>query len=159
MNRHGKLGGPAFLLATIALFVSLTSGAVAAGIVPLAKHALTADTATNAKKLGGQTPAQIHASLKGAQGPAGPAGPAGPPATMSVSTHAQSFSLAASGAASVTAACASGQKAIGGGSQSDGAVLAFDSYPTAADDGWSVYLGNLDSSAGHSGNVFAVCVG
>jgi hypothetical protein len=78
MNRHGKLGGPAFVLAMIALFVALTGGAVAAGIVPLAKHALTADTATNAKKLGGQTPAQIKASLKGPAGPAGPAGPQGP---------------------------------------------------------------------------------
>jgi hypothetical protein len=84
MTRHGKLGGPAFVLAMIALFISLTSGAVAAGIVPLAKHALTADTATNAKKLGGQTPAQLKAGLRGTQGPAGPAGaqgvqgPAGP---------------------------------------------------------------------------------
>jgi hypothetical protein len=57
----------------------------------------------------------------------------------------------------VTAACASGQKAISGGVQSDGLVLAFDSYPTTADDGWTMVVGNLDDSA-HNGNVFAVCV-
>jgi hypothetical protein len=155
MKTHGKLGGPAFVLAMIALFVSLTSGAVAAGIVPLAKHALTADTATNAKKLGGQTPAQIHASLKGAQGPAGPAGPA---AAMSVSTHAQQFSVAANDGTAVTAMCASGQKAISGGVQSDGTVLPFSSYPTTAGDGWTILVINIDDGAAHNGNVYAVCV-
>ena len=54
-----RFGGPAFVLALIALFVALGGGAVAAGIVPVAKHAFTADTASNALKLGGKTPAQI----------------------------------------------------------------------------------------------------
>ena len=35
----------------LALFVALTGGAVAAGIVPVAKHAFVADVAKNAKKL------------------------------------------------------------------------------------------------------------
>jgi hypothetical protein len=77
MNRFG-LGGPALILACLAIFVALTGGAIAAQVVPMAKHAVTADTATNAKKLGGKTPAQIKASLRGAQGPQGPAGQAGP---------------------------------------------------------------------------------
>src|SRR5262245_60386050 len=78
------LGGPALVVACIAFFVALTGGAVAAAVVPMAKHALSADTATNAKKLGGKTPAQIKATLRGAPGPAGAtgatgaAGPAGP---------------------------------------------------------------------------------
>jgi hypothetical protein len=64
-----------------ALFLALTGGAVAGGIVPLAKHAYTADSATvarNAKHLGGKTPAQIAASMRGPQGIQGSAGPVGP---------------------------------------------------------------------------------
>src|SRR5262245_4083403 len=76
MKRSG-LSGPALAVACIALFIALTGGAVAAAVVPIAKRALTADTALNAKKLGGKTPAEIKSSLRGAQGPAGPAGAAG----------------------------------------------------------------------------------
>ena len=57
-----NLGGPALVVAAIALFVALGEGAVAAGIVPLARHALTAGTATNALKFGGRTPVQIKAA-------------------------------------------------------------------------------------------------
>ncbi len=60
-----NLGGPALVVAAIALFVALGEGAVAAGIVPLARHAITAGTATNALKLGGRTPLQLKASLRG----------------------------------------------------------------------------------------------
>lgn len=63
------------VIAAIALFVALSSGAVAAGIVPLARHAYTADTATNARKLGGKTPAQLRATFRGARGPQGIQGP------------------------------------------------------------------------------------
>jgi Collagen triple helix repeat (20 copies) len=73
-----RLSGAAFVVSSIALFVALSGGAIAAGIVPLAKHAVTADTASNAKKLGGMTPAHIRAAMRGAQGPAGPAGATGP---------------------------------------------------------------------------------
>ena len=54
---------PAMVVALLALFVALSGTAVAAGVVPLAKHALTANTATtaitakNALKLGGLTAA------------------------------------------------------------------------------------------------------
>ena len=59
---------PAFVVSMIALFVALggTAGAVAMQTVPLAKRALTAD---NAKKLGGQTGAQI--ASRAAQGSLG----------------------------------------------------------------------------------------
>jgi collagen triple helix repeat protein len=73
-----KLGAPACALALIALFVALGGGAVAAGVVPLARHAMTAGTAANALKLGGKTPKQLKAALRGARGPQGLTGPAGP---------------------------------------------------------------------------------
>jgi hypothetical protein len=176
-----KLGAPGFVLALIALFVSLGGGAVAAGIVPLAQHAVTAGTATNAWKLGGKSPKQIKAGLRGArgpnglqgprgaQGPAGPAGatgpqgPAGPSGAAAVSVHTASWSLTTGGTAGdmndFTVNCAAGQKAVSGGYTSDGSVLTFQSRPTAADDGWSIYLDNADKSAAHSGNVYAVCLG
>jgi len=86
MLRHIPRPSPAFVVALVALFVALSGSAVAAGIVPLAKHARTADSATvagNARHLGGKTAAQLASSMRGpqgavgAQGPAGPAGPAG----------------------------------------------------------------------------------
>ena len=265
-----KLGGPAFVLATISLFVALTGGAVAAGIVPLARHAITAGTATNALKLGGKTPAQIKASLRGAsgsqgpqgvqgpagpkgdtgatgvagprgadgpagppgpkgdvgtglkivgtvatstdlptagttgdaylvagdlyvwtgsawtdagpvkgpqgdtgvQGPAGPKGdtgatgvqgPAGTPGTVAVSVHTTAFSLTAGNTAGdtsdVTASCGAGQKAVSGGFDSNGDVFNFDTRPTAADDGWSIFVANGDTTAGASGTVYAICLG
>ncbi len=66
---------PAFVVAMIALFVALggTAGAVVTATVPLAKRALTAD---NAKKLGGQTSAQlVSQASKAAQTAAQAPGP------------------------------------------------------------------------------------
>jgi hypothetical protein len=166
-----NLGGPALVVALIALFVALGEGAVTAGIVPLAKHALTAGTATNALKLGGKTPAQLRTSLRGAAGPAGPAGPTGAAGSAKVSLQSQTFSLNASGdpaggdTAAITASCPSGQKAVGGGYSTDGGVglsggvLGADSAPTATDGGWSVNLTNLDGGGTHTGKVYAVCFG
>ena len=257
-----KLGGPAFLLAMIALFVALSGVAVAAGIVPLARHAITAGTATNALKLGGKTPAQIKAGLRGvqgpagSQGPAGPAGPAGPkgdagpagaaghqgvqgiqgpqgdvgaglkiigtvatvgalpatgttgdaylvgvnlyvwtgsawtnagpvqgpqgatgptgaqgvqgiqgqqgiqgvPGTAAVSVHTQAYSLPANGQQTVTVSCSAGQKAVGGGFDSNGSVFNFDTKPTGPDDGWSIVLANPDTMT-DSGTAYAICLG
>ena len=167
-----RLSGPAFALALIALFVALGGGAVAAGIVPLARHSITAGTASNALKLGGKTPSQIAKSLHGArgpqglrglQGPQGPAGPQGTPGTAAaVSVHTVAYSLAAGADQTVVASCGPGQKAIGGGYDSDSAhaVINLDLKPTAADDGWSILLDNQDkNSAPHSGTVYAVCLG
>lgn len=167
-----NLGGPAFVLAAIALFVALGEGAVAAGIVPLARHAITAGTATNALKLGGKTPAQIKSTLRGAPGPQGlqgTQGPAGPSGSTAVSVHPQTFTLNASGTdgdtGTITATCGSGQKAVGGGYAPDGTqglaggVIGSTSKPTSADDGWSVYVENIDGSASHTGTVYALCLG
>ncbi len=266
--RH-RLPQPATVIASVALFVALSSGALAAGIVPLAKHAFTADTAANAKKLGGKTPAQLAASLRGQRGIAGPAGAAGPagqtgpagpagvpgptgaagpqgsvgpqgpkgdvgsglkivgtaasvgalpatgnpgdaylvggnlhvwtgsawsnagpvqgpkgdngdkgdtgsqgpqgtqgpqgiPGTAAVSIHTQAFSLAGSGTGDdtelFTVTCASGQKAIGGGYDSNGNIFNEDTFPTAADDGWSIFLVNYDNTT-RTGTVYAICLG
>ena len=176
-----RFGVPAFVLASIALFVALSGGAGAAGIVPLARHATTAGTAANALKLGGKTPAQLraawigNAAKQGQPGPQGPAGqkgdtgatgargPAGPAGTAAVSVHTAPVSLAIGGAAGekglFTVNCGAGQKAISGGYDADGTVLALMTHPTAADDGWQIYLDNADDSAAHTGTVYVVCLG
>jgi hypothetical protein len=168
----------AFVLASIALFVALSGGAVAAGIVPLARHAVTAGTASNAMKFGGKTPAQLRAAwlgnsskqgVPGPQGPKGdtgargPAGPAGPAGSSSLSVHASAYSLAVGGTPGekglFTVSCGAGQKAVSGGYDADGTVLALMTHPTAADDGWQIYLDNADAGAAHSGTVYVVCQG
>jgi hypothetical protein len=173
-----KLPSPAFVLALIALFVALTGGAVAAGVVPLARHAVTAGTASNALKFGGRTPVQLKTDFRGVRGmrgptgpagpqgqagPQGPAGPAGASGAGTVSVHSASWSLTTGGTAGdmndFTVSCGAGQKAISGGYTSDGSVLTFQSRPTPADDGWSLYLDNADKTAAHSGTVYAVCLG
>jgi len=116
-----RFGLPALVLALIALFVALSGGAVAAGIVPLAQHAITAGTASNALKLGGKTPAQIKTSLRGARGlqgvqgpagPAGPTGPAGPSSTLGLQFVSGESGFDASSPKSATATCPSGKRAI-----------------------------------------------
>jgi hypothetical protein len=169
-----RLSGPAFVLALIALFVALGGGAVAAGIVPLARHAITAGTAANALKLGGKTRAQLATSLRGARGPqgvrgpagavgpAGPAGPAGASPAAAVSVHTITYTLNAGANQTFVANCGTGQKAIGGGYDSDSAsaVINLDLKPTPADDGWSILLANQDkNNAPHTGTVYAVCLG
>ena len=267
MLRHIPRPSPALVVALVALFVALSGSAVAAGIVPLAKHARTADSATvagNARHLGGKTAAELAATMRGpqglvgAQGPAGPVGPAGPagpagakgdagatgaegpkgdkgekgdvgtglkivgtvaaesdlpaagttgdgylvggdlyvwtgskwtnagpvlgpqgpqgsagptgpagPAgptgqagTAAVSIHTQAYSgLQAQSGQSFTVACASGQKAVSGGFDSDGDVFNFDTKPTADDSGWQIFLANGADSGTASGTVYAVCLG
>ncbi len=54
--------------------------------------------------------------------------------------------------------CASGQKAIGGGYDSNGNIFNEDTFPTAADDGWSIFLVNYDNTT-RTGTVYAICLG
>jgi hypothetical protein len=146
---------PAFVVAMIALFVALggTAGAVATQAVPLAKRALTAD---NAKKLGGQTSAQIISQAsKAAQAP-------GPASTASglVTTVTQSVGTFAPGMeAAVSVVCGAGKKVLGGGFSSDGAVFSFDSHP-ANDTTWRMYLVNGDEAQPAANvTVYAICIG
>ncbi len=97
----------------------------------------------------------------GAAGPAGPAGPAGAAGTAAASVHSAAYSLPAGGAQTFVTSCGAGQKAVGGGYDGDGsgAVINLDLKPTAADDGWSIWLVNTDTNASHTGTVYAVCLG
>jgi hypothetical protein len=137
-----KRPSPAFVVATIALFVGLggTAGAVATQGVPLAKRALVAE---NAKKLGGQTSAQITA--KAAQQASRAPGPASTAAGLVV-TKTQSAGQVPAGDALATfdISCDSG-RVIGGGMSSDGAIVTFDSFPKS-DTTWEVIVGNFGDS-------------
>ena len=156
---YRKHSSPALVVALIALFVSLSGTAVAAGIVPLAKRALTADRAKQAavadvaKKLG---PAASTALAQQAGQMPGPASTA----AGLVSLKSAPFSLATSAGSMFTAPCASGEKAVGGGFgyESSALVLSSDSLPTGDGSGWQMYLFNLSSSSAVSGTVYAVCL-
>jgi hypothetical protein len=159
MNVRMKRPSPAFVVAMIAMFLALggTAGAVVTAAVPLAKRALVAD---NAKKLGGKSAAQIGAAAAAAalsQSPAG-ARPASS-AVGVVTTKSAPWSLAGDQGSDFAAACDSGQKVIGGGYDNpSGDALALDTRPGSDGASWRIYLINLSSSAGASGNVYAICL-
>jgi hypothetical protein len=134
----------------IALFVSLGGTAVAAGVVPLAKRALTAD---NAKKLGGQTADAIAASAAARPGPASTA------AGLVVIKTSQ-WSLAPDGENDFVVTCDSGQKAVGGGWEDPGGwAHAWDMRPTGDGNGWRVYVAlNPAAPAQQNGTVYAICL-
>ena len=149
---------PALVIGMIALFVALggTAGAVVTAAVPLAKRALVAD---NAKKLGGQTSAQIAALGAKAAVTLSPAGPR--PASSAaglVTVKSAPASIGANAANTFSVACDSGQKVSGGGYASSGGLVAMlGSAPTADGSGWSVFVGDLTGS-GSSGSVYALCL-
>ena len=135
---------PALVVAVLALFVSLSGTAVAAGVVPMAKKALFAN---NAGKLQGKTLQQVAALP----------GPSSKAATL-VSVSSTPFSLGVSEERDFTVQCASGAKAISGGYTSPNTVLGFDSRPSPDGAGWGMYLVNLSNSAAGAGTVYAVCL-
>jgi RecA/RadA recombinase len=149
-------GVAAFAVALIALFVALggTAGASEQKAVPLAKHALVAD---NAKKLGGQTAAQIIAkgAAAGAALSAQTAGPASTAASL-VTIKTGTVQIAASALNGADVACDSGSKVVGGGMTTDGAVVVTDTYPKN-DTTWSAGGVNLGSSTANA-TVYAVCL-
>ena len=152
-----KRPSPAFVIAMIALFVGLTgtAGAVATQVVPLAKRALVAE---NAKKLGGQTAAQIssravqHAVQQASQAP----GPASTAAALVV-VKSSSGQIAAGGWAPFQVACDAGQKVVGGGFSSNEIVIGLDSYPSS-DTTWSLFLINGSDTAPASVSTYATCI-
>lgn len=162
MSRKPRLPSPAMAVALAALFVALSGTAVAAGVPALAKRALVAD---NAKKLGGQTSAQLLATAstaaKAAAAAAGTAaaqqpGPAST-ATGLITVKGAGFAVGANQGNFFTVTCDAGQKAISGGyANPTGAALNFDSFPTADGAGWTLWLSAGPS--GGSGTVYAVCI-
>ena len=147
---------PALVVGMIALFVALggTAGAVVTAAVPLAKRALVAD---NAKKLGGQTSAQIvsAAATQAGQAP----GPASTAAGL-VTTKSAAFSVSPQQEQIVTATCDAGSKAVGGGfnNPSSALVLSAGSFATADGAGWTEDLINISSSSPGSGTVTVQCL-
>jgi hypothetical protein len=153
---HLRHPSPALVIAVVALFVSLSGTAVAAGVVPLAKRALTADKAKvsdNAKKLGGKTAIQITSEAAAKPGPASSAA-----GLITVRTTA--FSLNPDEQKEVAAPCAAGEKAISGGYSYTGSALVMNADSTASADGasWVQYLMNFSDSQGVSGSVQAICL-
>jgi hypothetical protein len=160
-GKFHKRPSPAFVVAMVALFVALggTAGAVVNAAVPLAKRALLAD---NAKKLGGQTGAQIAAvGAKAGAAQALSQSPAGARIASSaaglVTLKTGSGQIAAGGVQSFTIACDAGQKVLGGGFTSDQLVLGFDSYPSN-DATWSLFLGNVNDGAAANVTTYASCM-
>jgi len=161
MHLKLKRPSPALIVAVVALFVALggTAGAVVAQAVPLAKRALVAE---NAKKLGGQTSAQIiaAASAKGAQAalsqsPAG-ARPASTAAGLTVTKSQAVGSVPSVTFRTVQIACDAGQTAIGGGMSSDGIVVMGDNYPLNSTT-FEIGFVNLGSGAANV-TVYVVCL-
>jgi hypothetical protein len=140
--------------ASIALFASFggTAGASEQAAVPLAKRALVAD---NAKKLGGQTAAQIVAAAAKA-GAALSATTPGPASTTTGLTVIKTGTgqIATESINGLDVTCDAG-KLVGGGFSSDGAVLIVDSYPKS-DVTWSA--GGLNIGSGTANfTVYAIC--
>ncbi len=155
-----KRPSPAFVVAMVALFVGLggTAGAVATQAVPLAKRALVAE---NAKKLGGQTSAQLtsRAVQQAVQQASQAPGPASTAASL-VTTKSVPFSVGPEGEQIVTAACDAGSKAVGGGfsNPTSALVVSAGSFATSDGVGWTEDLINFSSSTAGSGTVVVQCL-
>ena len=156
-----KRPSPALVVATVALFVALggTAGAVVNAAVPLAKRALLADKAKvatlaeNAKKLDGQTAAQIASQASQAPGPASTAA-----GLVSIKTGTWSGGPNASSDFTVT--CDPGLKAVGGGWEDpQGWAHAWDDRPTSDGAGWRTYVTVSENAPGtQSGLLYVVCI-
>lgn len=148
MKRRVTRPSPALVVAIIALFVALggTAGAVVTQ-VDVARRALVAD---NARKLGGQTLAQVRSSAAARPGPASTAA-----GTLSITSGTTTLAPDQEGEFSIS--CPAGQKAAGGGFSSDGSVFNLDSYP-ASDVQWRIYLVNGSTTAPANVTMYATCV-
>lgn len=151
-DKRTKRPSPALVVAMVALFVALggTAGAVVTAAVPLAKRALTAD---NAKKLAGQTPAQIAEQAAGMPGPASSA-------AGLVTIKTGTWSLASGSSSDFSIACDSPQKAIAGGwDDPNGWAHSWDDRPSPDGSAWRVYITTSDNAPGmQSGGLYAVCI-
>jgi len=150
--RRSRRPSPAFVIAMIALFVAFggTAGAVVTATVPLAKRALMAD---NAKKVGGQTTAQIVQQAAGLPGPASSA-------AGLVTIKTGTWSLAPRSSSDFSVACDSPQKAVGGGWEDpNGWAHSWDDRPSADGTAWKIYISTSESAPGtQSGTLYAVCI-
>ena len=155
-DRRLRRPSASMIVALIALFVALGGTAVAAGVVPLAKRALSAD---NAKKLNNRTALQIAAI--GAEAGSQIPGPASSVAKL-VDVHAGTFSLAAATTTTspnqtFSVACPAGEKAITGGYNSTQSVQGADETISPDGGSWSVLIFNFDTNPA-TGNTYVVCL-
>jgi hypothetical protein len=154
------LPSPALVIACIALVVSLSGTAVAAGIVANARHANRADLAAralNSDKLQGKTAVQIAAA--GAQAGAQLPGPTNSAAGLvSLKTQAGG-QIAPNALSTLVISCDGGAKALSAGYSSDapGALIAFEESPSS-DTTWALRIVNLDDQAAHSVTLYAICM-
>ena len=139
---------PAMVVALMALFVALSGTAVAAGVVPLAKRALTAD---NASKLQGKTAAALVAQAGQTPGPA-------LSAAGLVSQKTVSDSIAPNGSKLISLSCDGGKKVTGAGWSSDGAVFDVGNHPTG-DTTWTFEFANFSETATSALSAYVVCIG
>jgi len=139
---------PAMVVALMALFVALSGTAVAAGVVPLAKRALTAD---NASKLQGKTAAALVAQAGQTPGPASSA-------AGLVSQKTVSDSIAPNGSKLISLSCDGGKKVTGAGWSSDGAVFDVGNHPTG-DTTWTFEFANFSETATSALSAYVVCIG
>jgi hypothetical protein len=165
-------------VAILSLFIALSSTGWAQNAVPLAKRALTADTAKvattarNAQKLQGRTaaaiaatpgPATDAATLNGqtAAQIAGTPGPASSLPAGSITYRTQSWSInAEDDRLGDNALCQSGEKAIGGGwDMPNGVAYPLGDRPLADGTGWrfSVF-GESGDNLPSTGTIFVVCL-
>jgi hypothetical protein len=153
----------ALVVASLALAVALSGTAVAAGIVPLAKRALSADNAKHAliadtsKKLGPQSTADIvkQAVSQASEAP----GPASSAAGL-VAIKTIPWSLAPNGQSDFTATCDSGQKVIAGGWEDpEGWGHEWDSRPLSDGSGWKIFITvSQNAPTTQTGTVYAICL-
>lgn len=153
---------PALIVAAIALFMSLSGTAVAAGVVPLAKHALFAN---NAGLLQGRSAREIASipgpatSLNGltADEIADAPSPASTASAL-VATSTAPFALAPGQERDFLAQCPVGSTALSGGFATADGVLAADTRPTSNGTGWMLHLINRSNTVSAAGNVQVVCL-
>ena len=160
MSRSFKLPSPALVISCLALIVALSGTAVAAGIVPNARHANKADLATralNADKLAGKTAVQIAAA--GAEAGAQLPGPASSVAGL-VTVKTATWTFGADGHGDVVVTCDAGQKAIGGGWDDPGGWgHPWDTRPTPDGAGWRIFVTVGQNAPGQqTGTAYAICV-
>jgi hypothetical protein len=138
------------IVAVLALMVALTGSAMAAGAVPLARRALTAD---NAKKLGGLTPRKVLEQAVGISLLIGPLS-----IKHLVVVKSAPWSLPPSGQGDFSAPCPTGQSAVSGGfDDATNTAIPAATRPGADAASWRVFIVNTSTTAAASGSVYAVC--
>jgi hypothetical protein len=158
-HRH-PLPSPALVVACVALVVALSGTAIAAGIVPDARHARRADVAMralDADRLQGKTATQI--AVAGARAGAQLPGPASTAASLVSLKTAAAVPIAAGQSGAFMVSCDAGARALSAGFAADtaGTVVESEAAPTGLST-WTLRLANVDPAAAHTVTLYAVCL-